>query len=370
MIQNYQGGKSFFVVVLGPHRSGSSVTTKILQSLGCNLGGELLEGHPSFNPLGHFENLKVLEFHEELLKALGTDWKDPIPLLNNFYFSRNRHGIENSVGSLLESLIELNITAVKEPRMSIVLDIWKDAFSRSIPNLKIILTVRHPAEVALSLQERDNLSQIIGLQLWVQATLNAIKFARDKSNYFVFYDQLVTEPQVVTSNILQYLEALNPSGELNALAAQDVVVEYRNNKVNDGESAVLNLATEMYKHIRKFDSATSLSFGDELLDDWGKRIQSIYKEINRPEIIRGMDLQRDQIAADRDRITQELTTERDQIAADRDRITQELTTERDQIAADRDRITQERDDLLNSTIWKGTKVLRWAVNSMRKIIEP
>ncbi len=508
MSSNDRTEKSIFVIVLGPHRSGSSVTTKILESLGCNLGTNLLEGNPSSNTLGHFENLEVLGFHEELLKNLGTDWKNPIPFIGNAYFKNNRVEIENSVETLLKTLIKLNITAVKEPRMSILLDIWKEAFSKEVTNLKIVLTMRHPAEVALSLQKRDNLSHIIGVQLWVQATLNAIRYGRNYSNHFVFYDQLINEPGAVTLGISEFLQVSKESKKLSTLAAKDVNIEFRHNKVSFGESAVLNLANEMYDHILKFNSATLENFSDDLLDEWQKRIEFTYKEVNRLELIRVTDLQRDtavedlrgkseailatltlerdEIAADRDRITHVLTSElnqnasereqialerdriaadrdqishkltserdqisgerdriaserdqislkltserdriagerdqisgerdriagerdqisgerdriagerdqvaadrdriagerdqisgecdriageRDQIAADRDRITQELTSERDQVAADRDRITSERDDLLNSTIWRAAKPIRWFANLFKR----
>jgi hypothetical protein len=90
--------------------------------------------------------------------------------------------------------------------------------------------------------------------------------------------------------------------------------------------------------------------------------------------------ERDQISEERERITKELTSERDQVAADRDRIagerdqiseereriTKELTSERDQVAADRDRIAGERDDLLNSTIWRTTKPIRWFANLFKR----
>ena len=166
-----------FALVLGPHRSGSSITTKVLESLGCNLGEELLVGDLNYNSMGHFENLEVLNFHEELLKKLGTDWKNPNPLAGSGYFEENREDIENSVGFLLDSLIDSSITAVKEPRMSIFLDIWESQISKRNLDLKLIITIRHPSEVAYSMKNRDNLNLILGLQLWAQATLNAVKFA-------------------------------------------------------------------------------------------------------------------------------------------------------------------------------------------------
>lgn len=464
MTSNSGKALPFFVLVLGPHRSGSSVTTKILQSLGCNLGSDLLGAEPS-NAIGHFENLEVLDYNEDFLRKLETDWKNPEPLAHSSYYDANKVNIQKEICSLLQKILDKNINAIKDPRVPILLDAWNDAISRTIPKLKIIVTIRHPAEVAASLEKRDNLSHVIGVQLWAQATLNALKFARNYSNHFVFYDRLINEPQDVTKEISEYLHEAHQPENLSALAAKDVVTEYRHNKVADGESAVLNVAVEMYEQISRFNTATSLNFPDEILDAWQARIQSINREVNRLELIRVTDsqrdriittltserdqiaaerdriiqgltselvqntnerdqiaIQRDQIAIERDRITLHLTSERDQIAADRDRITQILTSKRDQIAADRDQIasernliaserdqikndrdliarkltserdqiagerdriagerdeiaadrdqlnvelnqlTSERDQLLNSTIWRATKPIRWFVN--------
>ena len=510
MSMNISETMSTFTLVLGSHRSGSSVTTKILESLGCNLGSDLLGSDPFSNAMGHFENLHVLQYNEELLGNLGTDWKNPNPLDQNIYFTSNRVKIENEIYSLLQNLLDQKINAIKEPRISILLEAWEPAISRAVPNLKIIVTLRHPSEVATSLQKRDNLSPIIGVQLWVQATLNALRFARNHSNLFVFYDQLTTEPRDTTRGISEYLYESRNGENLTTLAAKAVVTEYRHHKVVDQDNAVLNLAIEMYEHILKFETATPQNFPDQLLGEWQSRIETTYKEVNRLELIRTTDLQRDsaleelrensnqvaikltferdqiaadrdrivqgltaeishtnaerveiasqrmqiasqrmqnaqvttygndhivteryrianlltlerdkiavdrdriraerrqiaddrkrirqkitseqnriiqelrsslvlsvleldQIAAERDRIKHELTTELDQIAAERDRIKHELTTERDQIAAERDRIkhelTTERDQLLNSTIWRATKPIRWFVNLFKR----
>ena len=158
--------------------------------------------------------------------------------------------------------------------------------------------MRHPAEVASSLQKRSNLNHIVGVQLWVQANLNAIKFARDYSNYFAFYDHLISDPPGMTKGIAEYLHSFDNSANLIALAAKDVVPEYRHNKVLDGEFTVLNVASEMYEHISKFQTATHLNFPDELLDKWQKRINVTYKEVNRLELIRVTDLQRDRAVED------------------------------------------------------------------------
>ena len=136
-------------LVLGPHRSGSSITTKLLESLGCTLGNELLGAEPA-NPIGHFENLKVLNYSESLLQRAGTDWKNPRPLAGNEFFQNNRAEVEAEINILLGELIDNEqVTALKEPRISILLDLWKPALTKQLDELKIVLTIRHPSEVAM-----------------------------------------------------------------------------------------------------------------------------------------------------------------------------------------------------------------------------
>jgi len=77
--------------------------------------------------------------------------------------------------------------------------------------------------------------------------------------------------------------------------------------------------------------------------------------------LRNLQISNLEIEAVRTVVSHEMSVERIQIISERDR----LGIERDQIAADRDRISIERNELLNSTIWKITKPIRWVINLIR-----
>ena len=130
--------KKSFVLVLGCHRSGTSVTTKVLEILGCNLGDEILLANPESNPLGHFENLAALEFNENLLKQLRTDWQDPQPLRGNNYFEEIQHQTELLLETLILELLEKGITALKKPRVTFLLDLWAPVLEKQNLDLKIV----------------------------------------------------------------------------------------------------------------------------------------------------------------------------------------------------------------------------------------
>jgi hypothetical protein len=80
----------------------------------------------------------------------------------------------------------------------------------------------------------------------------------------------------------------------------------------------------------------------------------------------------DELTQQRDELTQqrdELTQQRDELTQQRDELTQqrdELTQQRDELTQQRDELTQQRDEILNSTMWRATKPIRWFVNLIKR----
>lgn len=65
------------MLVLGTHRSGTSITTALVQAQGFALGQPLLHVGDE-NPLGHFEHEHVLAMHEAFLAEVGLQWFDRV----------------------------------------------------------------------------------------------------------------------------------------------------------------------------------------------------------------------------------------------------------------------------------------------------
>jgi len=260
--------KKSFVLVLGCHRSGTSVTTKVLEILGCNLGDELLSASPESNPLGHFENLTALEFNEKLLKQIGTDWRDPQPLRSNRYLKVINHRTEVLLDNLLQELLERGITALKKPRVTFLLDLWGPALEKKNLDLKIVVAMRHPSEVAASLLKRDSLETILGLQLWAQATINSLKFARKHINHFVFYDELVSQPKETVIALSNSFQMPINSESIDDFLATNVIPGLKHHSANESHGAALEIVNSMYEYIKNFTNATFKDFPDELLNEW------------------------------------------------------------------------------------------------------
>ncbi len=70
--------KQTIVCIAGAHRSGTSMLTRLLHSLGLALGPqEDLMPAAADNPEGFWENLRVVRLNDELLNLVGAAWDLP-----------------------------------------------------------------------------------------------------------------------------------------------------------------------------------------------------------------------------------------------------------------------------------------------------
>lgn len=150
------------VVVLGMHRSGTSMVTRMLHHAGFHIGREhrIMPPNPA-NPLGHYENLDIVDANDEALAELGGSWFSP-PTCRGAAADRVAPRLRAALAALLGEAGDRPV-AVKDPRIGLLLPLWWPLL-RDV--LYPVLTVRHPLEVARSLEERDEMPLPMGLAAW------------------------------------------------------------------------------------------------------------------------------------------------------------------------------------------------------------
>ena len=156
------------MIIAGFHRSGTSLTARILHRAGLFLGDELLGAHPS-NPHGHFEDLKVLNLHEEILSDNGLNMfvEVPfVPVLSEFQWKRMKSIAENRD-------VEHPLWGFKDPRTSLFIMVWKHL----LPKARVLIVYRHFSEATYSLARRHSIEIFSGRgtafdrQLWEKPDL-------------------------------------------------------------------------------------------------------------------------------------------------------------------------------------------------------
>jgi len=144
------------IIIIGMHRSGTSLTASICQDLGVNIGTKLMGANES-NPAGHFENIEFVMFHDKILKQAGGSW-DNIPISNVLfdYFDSNIYEAKSLISNN-----KSNIWGWKDPRNTL----FFSEYVKLLENPMIIICFRNPYNVARSLYDRDKISIEDGLKL-------------------------------------------------------------------------------------------------------------------------------------------------------------------------------------------------------------
>ncbi len=196
------------VIILGMHRSGTSLIAGILHHLGVDMGRHLL-GRSWSNPLGHFENIEFLDLNERILKEAGGSWREPprkekILELNGKFSEEIRNVIKKNKN---------NVWGWKDPRTVLTIDL----FINFLENPYFIVCNRNVMDIAKSLYKRDKIPIEEGLNL-IKIYINRInEFFRNNKEYNkrrldVYYEDIINNPLGNIKRIVEFLD-LKPSKE-------------------------------------------------------------------------------------------------------------------------------------------------------------
>ncbi len=179
------------VVVLGMHRSGTSLMTSGLSSLGVDFGGELMGASPS-NPKGHWEDNDIVSLNNRVLNNSSMKW-DSLESLQHVRWQDNQDPLLLEGVQLIKSKLKHSekVFGFKDPRTIRVLPFWFKVFELVEVVPKIVFAFRNPVDVCKSLQKRDGKSIYESQLLWLIHNLDNL-LVLDRANYktiFVdFYD--------------------------------------------------------------------------------------------------------------------------------------------------------------------------------------
>ncbi len=134
-------------VILGCHRSASSLVAKALHEAGVHMGDELLSGLPD-NPEGHFEDMDFLKKNVELLG--GNIWNDV-----------NRELTDADTSALIAAKNVHPLWGWKDPRTVLTIEKYYAHLDDPI----IIGLFRKPELVAKSMARRGDISEQDALAL-------------------------------------------------------------------------------------------------------------------------------------------------------------------------------------------------------------
>ena len=162
------------VLVIGPHRSGTSFLTQVLSTLGFNLGKTLML--PSYdNPRGFWENQKIVTAHDDLIGSFKKDWTTLSGLPKKWEKTESAETAKKDIQNILQTDFDKSQPwLIKDPRLCFTLPIWKDISKQIGRDLKLLGIIRSPQGASQSIQERNHLSPEISQSI-VVSYLQAMK---------------------------------------------------------------------------------------------------------------------------------------------------------------------------------------------------
>src|SRR5262245_52825426 len=190
------------------HRSGTSMIAQILNQSWLYLGPpERLLKADATNPLGHFEHRGFLEIDRKLLKFFKATWREPPDLQPGWQLNPKLASLRAEAKALAATFNGKSPWAWKEPRASLFLPFWQEA----IPNMKFVICIRNPLEVARSLEKRNRTPLKKGMSLWYRYMRASIEDTESCPRLFTFFDDYFRNGSAEIERLLRFCGLAMPA---------------------------------------------------------------------------------------------------------------------------------------------------------------
>ena len=222
-----QNGTPTPILVLGMHRGGTSAMAGLLHLLGFDLGPSLMQPAEGVNNKGFWEHLEAFRIHERLFAALGRSRFDPRDMPTGWReHPAFRLAVEEVRALVKRDFDGVRYWAIKDPRMCRIVPVWLEALSTLDIEPRVVLIVRHPAEVARSMQAQHWIASTARSHLcWLQHMLEAEQATRGVARSLVTYDALLADWRTQQERIGRDLALEWPPVSPNRIAEIDAFLD-------------------------------------------------------------------------------------------------------------------------------------------------
>lgn len=210
------------VLVLGMHRSGTSVVAGVVERLGFHGGPrETMIAPDANNSDGYWEQGPLVQWHDELLATLGG-WASAPPKLDRRAVVDAAAGTASVVDRIPSMFAQPWF--LKDPRQCLLLPAWDEAHGHR--DLAIVVA-REPDGVVDSLVRRNNYSPALALALWERYNHDLLANATGRRAVVVRYDELLADPAAAAERLADALATVGPRADRDAVAHAAELVQAR-----------------------------------------------------------------------------------------------------------------------------------------------
>lgn len=197
------------ILATGMHRSGTSLLANLLHLLGVDMTADPVLGFEE-NARGFWERSEVVALHDAMLAHLRREFScalHALPLAPGWW---RRPDLDPLRRRTLERVRELRVATarplgVKDPRLCLLLPLWRDMAGELGQDVKVLASIRHPLAVAASLKRRDGMDAGRALYMWLSYYLNLLNATTGRQRLFVEYERWFQEPLEQARGVLGFL---------------------------------------------------------------------------------------------------------------------------------------------------------------------
>jgi len=230
------------ICIIGMHRSGTSMIAKLLHRCGLYLGPEdQLLGANSGNQDGHYEHKGFLKTNDALLHHFGGSWEFPPRLEAHWEEQSALDSMRVEARALVAGLADHPPWGWKEPRTTLLLPFWKPL----VPDIRFVICVRSPLEVAKSLAKRNKIPIEQGMILWHRYMRSAIEDTVGCPRLFIHYEDFFVAPAAEADRVIQFCGLHQP--EALTLREMELRPELRHYRSEMSEILTVNSIPAKYK---------------------------------------------------------------------------------------------------------------------------
>lgn len=183
-------GERTAILVTGMHRSGTSALAGVLARLGAGLPAEPIPGPEG--DIDFYEPRAVVDLNQQILIEEGSWWGG----WQSIEAEPNRHrALVAAARDVLgkEYGDQQDLIVLKDPRVSRLLPVWREAVEGLGYRCVTVLALRDPGEVAASIRGRNRLQGPTTALGWLAHVLDAESGSRDLPRVVVSLDRLARD---------------------------------------------------------------------------------------------------------------------------------------------------------------------------------
>ncbi|MDO8444889.1 MAG: sulfotransferase [Deltaproteobacteria bacterium] len=229
------------VCIAGMHRSGTSMVARLLSQCGLYLGEqEDLMQPSSDNPEGFWENIHFVALNDEIFAKFSGGWDLPPSLQKGWEKSPELASAREKAARLIDGFKGHEYWGWKDPRSSLTIPFWK-TFS---PEMKTVICLRNPLDVAKSLHKRGYSSNTFGFNLWLDYNRHLIDATTSGNRLITHYDAYFYNPYGELKRILDFLNMSVPENNIEK-ACKSISTHLRHNRFTKSDLIAAKVPQEV-----------------------------------------------------------------------------------------------------------------------------